>query len=63
MNENTTARCDERLLNLARQLADISYPDWIKLKLLVSGMFETEKRKMERQLHLPMVSEQDLARI
>ena len=54
---------EKRLLKLAGDLAEISYPDWLKLQRLVNSMFGSEKRKMEKQLHLPMVSEQDLMRL
>lgn len=51
---------EKRLLELASGLSEISYYDWFKLKILVDRLFDREKRKMETELHLPMVSADDL---
>lgn len=53
---------ENRMLELANRLEDISYQEWVKLQTMIDRIFDTEKRKVERQLRLPPVSQKELNR-
>lgn len=53
----------EKLLGLANRLSGISYPEWLKLRMLVDRKFDIKKNELEKELKLVSFETEDISAI
>ena len=51
---------EQRTLDLANRLQDMTYAEWKRVRDLIDKKFENKKKESEYQLQLSQVSEEDL---
>ncbi len=53
----------EKLLGLANRLSGVSYPEWLKLRMLVDRKFDIKKNELEKELKLASFETEDISAI
>lgn len=51
---------EQRTLDLANRLHDMTYAEWKRVRYLVDKAFKGKKKESERQLQLSILEEKDL---
>lgn len=58
--ETLLADYEQRTLDLANRLHDMTFVEWERVQHLINKKFEGKKKELERQLQLSQVEENDL---
>lgn len=51
---------EQRTLDLANRLHDMTYAEWVRVRHLIDRKFKSKKKESERQLQLSLIKEDDL---